>query len=326
MGGIRLQFESRYRCQTIVAQATLAPIVRVLCKSAYIRSNYALVPLSRIAMVVFLVTFLADTPAFADSVELPFPSFGLSSASITKSVTYTLDKPCAGGAIYSRKVIAYLPPDAQFFKQENINRFYFAAMDAVEKLCPANNGLTVNTSVTFMQDNKSIFDIYSSAYRGDGYRHFIENWNNLADQREQEDKAKQASIKRWNNFYSTIHSIFYILIACIVAIPTFRYGPKALAYLSYMFSPHPANKIITRATQRDNSIAVSGSELASALRNVPKSITGKILATRDLNEMSVRTDQETAYLRAAENLARKTFEMEEARAIADQLKKSRGES
>ena len=50
------------------------------------------------------------------------------------------------------------------------------------------------------------------------------------------------------------------------------------------------------------------------------------LSTRDINVSIVRTEEETAYLRAAEKLERTTFEMEMARARLEALKERQGKS
>lgn len=275
-------------------------------------------------VIVLQLTCFVNRQARADNIELPFPNFPLAPTEIMNTVTYKLDKPgCIGTAVFSRNLIIYLPKSAVFFREANINRFYQNALDALERICSVNQGMMVNSTLTFVQNKNLIYRIGTTAdANNNNYRQYITSQENLDLIRETQRKYQLERAAYWQ----TIYWRFKLFLTCITLLYAAYYAPRTLAYIRYVLSPHPANTIITRATKRDKSIAVNGRELANALRNVPKGSTGRVLATRDLNEMAVRTDEEIAYLRAAEKLARKTFEMEDARVIRDELAKRKDNS
>lgn len=157
---------------------------------------------------------------------------------------------------------------------------------------------------------------------------FVKIEHTIADRIQAENRAKEAAAAAISraNFWRTVVLIFWIGVAVIVAIAVVRHGPKTLAYINYFFTPHPSNYLIDRATQGDRSRPVDGNSLVGALRKTPSNPIAAMLATRDMKKRTEKVETEIEYLRTSEELARKTVEMEMARARVEELKNAQEHS
>ena len=126
--------------------------------------------------------------------------------------------------------------------------------------------------------------------------------------------------------WSNVRLGIFVLIGIGVVVAFGRYAPRLIAYIQYALNPHEANYHIERATRGGHSSSVDGRALATALRTKQSSVVATELATRDLKNMTRRVEKETEYLRASEELGRKTVEMERLRARVDELKNAQERS
>jgi hypothetical protein len=112
----------------------------------------------------------------------------------------------------------------------------------------------------------------------------------------------------------------------VVVLSIFLSGLIPLyAFLSY--GEHPAHNQIERATRGDDSIPVDGRGLAAMLRNDnPMSDFARKIGIRKLREMVGMVNREDMYLKAKEELARRTAEMEAVRARIEELERERNRS
>lgn len=161
----------------------------------------------------------------------------------------------------------------------------------------------------------------------------------LAEKKEAEQRARDKAERQAANaaealrraseraaFWSNVRLGIFVLIGVGVVVVFGRYAPRLIAYIQYALNPHGANYHIERATRGGHSSSVDGRALATALRTKQSSVVATELATRDLKNMTRRVEKETEYLRASEELGRKTVEMERLRARVDELKNAQERS
>lgn len=286
--------------------------------------------------------------SYAGSRATKNASFVLSQCNYIRSTYPLFQKPLRLNEV-NRTVTVTIPKSTNISDTANINSIVVAAWYYAWQNCfawvNADKQILGDFSgvrVIVIQQKKKIMVVgrttvsSSGAIASSGFFHALFEQQRLkeeaaqqalqaASEAERQRQALQAEAER-ARFWANMKLFFWVMFGAIALGITARHIPKALAYMRYAFSPHPANRIVARATQRENSVPLNGHELASALRNVPKYSTGKILATRDINALVIRTNDETAYLRAAEKLARNTLEMEEARARNDEFTKHQEKS
>ena len=96
--------------------------------------------------------------------------------------------------------------------------------------------------------------------------------------------------------------------------------PPFLKGIAWLF-PHPAARAVKRGTQRSLSKQVSGTKLASALREEPGTAVGRRIQKYQAGKLKKELDAETAWLRGQESVARSAIDTERTRARASELQK-----
>jgi signal transduction histidine kinase len=98
--------------------------------------------------------------------------------------------------------------------------------------------------------------------------------------------------------------------------------PKGLQVIAWMF-PHSGRAVVREGTQRSLLHKINGRRLARELGNKPASVMGMKIKAHQSKKMAEELEAETAWVEAEEEVARKTVELERARARAEALKRSR---
>ena len=169
-------------------------------------------------------------------------------------------------------------------------------------------------NVTFSQFAHHLWQRIDSERKAQERAAALERQRLLSEQRERDSRA----------FWAKARTAVGFIVLLGLAILLFWLAPRAIAFLRWLFNPHPATTYINAASQRNRSVPVDGGALSAALRAYnPHSRADTEMSVREMKVMTKKMQAEKEYLDAREELARKVTETELARTRVKTLERSR---